>query len=110
MGTAGRNAMSCPGCGFFLEGRYPLEEQDDDWYERVDAILMKYTRVEPCWCYADNDDDGDWSLDIFVGKSRPAAETLGDELRACGMVDVNVVDGCGGTTWSVRPLRAEAAQ
>ena len=39
--------MSCPGCGFFLEGRYPLQEQDDDWYERVDAVLERHSPVEP---------------------------------------------------------------
>ena len=94
--------MTCPGCGFFLERRYPLEEQDDGWYERVDAVLRKHTPVEPCWSYEEDDEDGDWFLDIFVGKSLAGAERLADELRACGMVDVETVKGCGGTTWSVR--------
>jgi hypothetical protein len=85
-----------------LEGRFPLEEQDDDWYERVDAVLARHTPIAPCWHYTNNDEDGDWSLDIFVGKSAVVAEALADELRASGMVDVEVQEGCGGTTWSVR--------
>ena len=94
--------MSCPGCGFFLEGRFSLEEQDDDWYARVDAVLAKHTRIEPSCYYTDNDEDGDCSLNIFVGKDPAVAEALAAELRFCGMPDVEVEEGCGGTTWSVR--------
>jgi hypothetical protein len=95
--------MSCPGCGFFLEGRYPLQEQDDDWYERVDAVLERHSPVEPSWCYADeHDEDCDMLLDIFVGKNEDAAHRLSRELQAVGMIDVNVVEGCGGHTWRLR--------
>jgi hypothetical protein len=93
--------MSCPGCGFFLEGRFPLEEQDDDWY----AHRRRAGKAHPnraSWYYTDNDEDGDCSLNIFVGKDPAVAEALAAELRFCGMADVEVEEGCGGTTSSVR--------